>query len=262
MKVTETLLAWLRDEKSQKNWSYADMETLTGTPWQTYQRLWRGMSKEINEDTAEALCKLLDLTKIELYVIADPNLMRHEGTYTEPNIQDAMRLLRWVNDDKQRAGGKGKIGREMADLKEVIADQGLVVERLTNMFADGLIDAANSGTINARLSAAVSSVNEAKGRLDALASIADNESDSVLVQRLRAFSSMGDLVAAYDRNPEAMRGLFAQTIAEVRWDGEQWGLLLNIPGSSKGKNWLRELVVKEPLKIGVFAGVLVSLVAA
>lgn len=110
MKVTEPFLNWIRAEAAKRGWTYAEMARRSGKPYQTFQRIWQGVPKEINEDTVSMIAKLFDLDINELYAIARGKLIDAKGVYADQSVESAMALWRWLKHDDNRCSAIKAMG--------------------------------------------------------------------------------------------------------------------------------------------------------
>lgn len=137
---------------------------------------------------------------------------------------------------------------ELSQWKEKLEYASSEVERLTQMFADGLVTSDNAPAINSKLSSATARVNEATGRIDALSSLSyDPNSD--LVELAKSLSSVSERVDQC-KNSDDYRSLIATWVGRIKKAGDEWEINLNIPGSPNCEKWLPLLGLDEPISVG------------
>jgi len=70
MKNSKQLRTWLVDEAARKRMSQAEMARRTNKSAATYSRILKGITKEINHETVDAICKWAGISHTALLSIA------------------------------------------------------------------------------------------------------------------------------------------------------------------------------------------------
>jgi DNA-binding Xre family transcriptional regulator len=109
VRVTVQLIEWLSCRMQERNLSYSELGRQSGLAWQSWQRLMNHTTKEIKDDTVDAICLVFGLSRDQLADVASGKVRtsnaKHDGISRKSEA-----LWRWLNHDPQRCGALRAMG--------------------------------------------------------------------------------------------------------------------------------------------------------
>jgi DNA-binding Xre family transcriptional regulator len=109
MKVTSQLSDWLDMQMQDRNLSFSEMARITGTRYQTWQKIYHHHVGEIKDATVQAICQLYGVTQEELIAISEGR--KRTGCAKRDGVsKKAEAVWRWLNHDPARCAAMRAMG--------------------------------------------------------------------------------------------------------------------------------------------------------